>query len=175
MFLNYSQAQHRNNIKEFQEYLYAISFYNDTILRVIPDGIYGRETVLAVKSFQKEYDLPITGEVDRATWEKAVEVYRYYVDSPAEAIAVFPYNSFKLQKGEKGSMVFMLQSMLHDISKTYPNVPMPTINGIYDGDTFASVKSMQVKARLNPTGITNKLTWNIIVKTYLHLDASLKY
>lgn len=173
--MNYSQAQQRNNIKEIQEYLYAISFYNDNIVRVIPDGIYNRETMLAVKSFQKEYNLDISGEVNRATWEKVVEVYRNYVDSPAEAIDVFPYNSFTLKKGQEGSMVFIMQSMLRDISMTYKNVPMPTINGIFDNDTFVSVKAMQTKARLNPTGIVNKLTWNIIVKTYLHLNNDLKF
>jgi peptidoglycan hydrolase-like protein with peptidoglycan-binding domain len=175
MFLNYSQAQHRNNIKEFQEYLYAISFYNDNIVRVIPDGIYSRETELAVKSFQKEYGLNVTGEVDRSTWEKAIEVYREYVGAPPEAIAVFPYNSFTLKKGQNGSMVVMLQSMLYDIAKTYQNIPEPTINGLYDDITLKSVKNLQQKARLNPNGITNKLTWNIIVRTYLHLDNSLKY
>lgn len=173
--MNGSQAQNRNSVKELQEYLYAISFYNDDVVRVIPDGVFNRETALAVQSFQKEYGLEVTGEVNRTTWEKVVQVYREYVDSPAEAIDVFPYNSFKLQKGQKGSMILMLQSMLRDIAKTYSNVPMPSVNGVYDGDTVQSVRSIQSKARLNTTGVTNKLTWNVIVKTYLHLDATFKY
>ena len=72
--MNRSQAQHKNNIKEFQEYLYAISFYNDNVMRVIPDGIFGRETMLAVKSFQNEYGLESTGEVNRETWNMAVKI-----------------------------------------------------------------------------------------------------
>lgn len=173
--MNNSKAQQKNNIKEIQEYLYAISFYNDNILRVIPDGIYNRETILAVKGFQKEYDLNTSGEVNRATWEKIVEVYRNYVDSPAESIDIFPYNSFTLKKGQEGSMVSIMQSMLRDISTTYKNIPMPIVNGIFDNNTVSSVKAMQTKARLNPTGIVNKLTWNIIVKTYAHLNDSLKF
>lgn len=170
-----SQAQHRNNIKEFQEYLYAISFYNNNIMRVIPDGIFGRETILAVKSFQKEYGLEVTGEVNRTTWDMAVKVYREYVGSPPEVIDVFPSNSFILQKGNTGSLVSILQAMLLDIAKSYNNLPMLTVTGIYDQETIATVKAMQNKARINSTGLTNKITWNLIVKTYSHLDQSFKY
>ena len=173
--MNRSQAQHKNNIKEFQEYLYAISFYNDNVMRVIPDGIFGRETMLAVKSFQNEYGLEITGEVNRETWNMAVKIYREYVGSPPAVIDIFPNNNFILQLGNKGSMVSMLQAMLLDMAKSYKNLPMLSVTGVYDQQTIATVKAMQNKARLNPTGTTNKMTWNLIVSTFSHLDNAFKY
>ncbi|MCC8068486.1 MAG: peptidoglycan-binding protein [Ruminococcus sp.] len=173
--MSYTPAQQRNNIKEFQEYLYAISFYNNNVMRVIPDGIFGRETMLAVKSFQKEYGLDVTGEVNRQTWDTAVKVYRNYVSLPPEAIDIFPSNNFILQKGNKGSLVYILQAMLLDIATTYNNLPMLKVTGVYDQETIATVKAMQNKSRINSTGLTNKMTWNIIVKTFSHLDSSLKY
>ncbi|MEE7581721.1 MAG: peptidoglycan-binding domain-containing protein [Oscillospiraceae bacterium] len=173
--MNRSQAQHKNNIKEFQEYLYAISFYNDNVMRVIPDGIFGRETMLAVKSFQNEYGLESTGEVNRETWNMAVKIYREYIGSPPAVIDIFPNNNFILQLGNKGSMVSMLQAMLLDMAKSYKNLPILSVTGVYDQQTIATVKAMQNKARLNPTGTTNKMTWNLIVSTFSHLDNAFKY
>ncbi len=37
------------------------------------DGIYGGDTVSAVKAFQKLYDLPVTGSVDEDTWTTLME------------------------------------------------------------------------------------------------------
>ena len=72
-------------------------------------------------------------------------------------------------------MVSMLQAMLLDIAKSYKNLPMLSVTGVYDQQTIATVKAMQNKARLNPTGATNKMTWNLIVTTFSHLDNAFKY
>lgn len=37
------------------------------------DGIYGGDTVAAVKAFQKLYDLPQTGSIDEETWKTLME------------------------------------------------------------------------------------------------------
>ena len=39
------------------------------------DGVYGSETANAVKTFQKIFNLPQTGEVDFATWYKISQIY----------------------------------------------------------------------------------------------------
>ena len=171
----YSQQQRKNHIKEIQEYLYAISFFNKNIIRIIPDGIYGRETAIAVKSFQKEYGLPITGEVDRNTWNSIVKVYKAYIGIPPESLNVFPANGFILKKGTQGSLMYIVQVMLYDIAITYGNMTSPDINGIFDIRTMESVQGVQKISQLNTTGNIDSPTWNSIVKTYLHLNNELKY
>jgi peptidoglycan hydrolase-like protein with peptidoglycan-binding domain len=171
----YSDEDKRQQIREVQEYLYAISFYDDNIIRVIPDGIYGRETALSVRSFQTEHDLPVTGEVDRQTWDKIVEVYREYVALPPYPIDVFPSTMFVLDQNRSGSLVYILQAMLLDIYKTYKNVPQVNVNGTYDDITVETIKRIQEIANLNVTGLTNRTTWNVIVTTYNHLDNDYKY
>jgi len=47
----YTNEDRRNHIRELQRYLYSLSFYDETMPQVVPDGIYGRETALAVRAF----------------------------------------------------------------------------------------------------------------------------
>lgn len=37
--------------------------------RIIPDGIYGKETQSAVRAFQKSMHLPMTGIINYPTWQ----------------------------------------------------------------------------------------------------------
>ena len=46
----YTEQDRRNHIRELQQYLYSLSFLDETLPRVIPDGIYGRQTALAVRA-----------------------------------------------------------------------------------------------------------------------------
>jgi N-acetylmuramoyl-L-alanine amidase len=51
-------------VRELQERLRAKGF-----LRASADGVFGRETEVAVKAAQRKYQLPADGIVGRATWE----------------------------------------------------------------------------------------------------------
>ena len=58
-----------------QEYLNRISQNYPLIKKVAVDGIYGQSTAEAVKTFQKIFGLPATGNVDYATWYKISAIY----------------------------------------------------------------------------------------------------
>lgn len=58
----------RQNVRELQEFLRALYFENDELL-INPDGLYGAETAAAVRHFQSENNLDVTGKMDYATWE----------------------------------------------------------------------------------------------------------
>ena len=56
-------------IRSLQTMLRVISEDDDTFPTIIPDGIYGQQTVNAVSAFQRRHGLPVTGITDQATWE----------------------------------------------------------------------------------------------------------
>jgi len=62
-------------IRTLQTMLRAISRINASIPPVIPSGIYSGDTVSAVSAFQQEYGLPVTGVVNRGTWNEIVRIY----------------------------------------------------------------------------------------------------
>ncbi|MGI5824385.1 MAG: peptidoglycan-binding domain-containing protein [Bacillota bacterium] len=62
-------------IRAMQEYLRYISRFIPEVDSVIPDGVYGEETMQSVLSFQKYFDLDETGIIDYPTWEMISFVY----------------------------------------------------------------------------------------------------
>lgn len=63
------------SVLQLQQQLNKIADVYYPIPNISADGIYGQKTADAVKAFQKEFDLPQTGVVDRATWYKISAVY----------------------------------------------------------------------------------------------------
>ena len=62
-------------IRSLQTMLRTIAHADETLVRLVPDGIYGPNTVQAVREFQRQQELPVTGETDNATWDQIVAVY----------------------------------------------------------------------------------------------------
>ena len=55
-------------VTSLQTMLRMIARCRDGLPSVIPDGIYGQQTVRAVKAFQRQAGLPATGTTDYETW-----------------------------------------------------------------------------------------------------------
>ncbi|MGN0485359.1 MAG: peptidoglycan-binding protein [Lachnospiraceae bacterium] len=62
-------------VRQMQEQLNAIANAYPEIKKVTADGIYGPRTEQAVRTFQRLFDLPVTGEVDYPTWYKISQIY----------------------------------------------------------------------------------------------------
>ena len=58
-----------------EEQLNKISEHYVQINRILPDGHFGSQTQEAVRTFQSLFGLPVTGEVDLATWYAVQSVY----------------------------------------------------------------------------------------------------
>lgn len=60
------------DVKNAQERLKELGFLVGTA-----DGIFGAKAKAAVTAFQKKYDLPVSGEIDEATWIKLINLTAY--------------------------------------------------------------------------------------------------
>lgn len=165
----YTDAQRKQHIREIQGYLHGISYYNEKIPRIIPDGIYGPETQIAIRGFQHEYSLPVTGEVNRATWDKIISVYKALVSTPPEKIDVFPTKSYVLQQGERGYISTLVQIMLNNVLENVAGHETITVNGFFDSSTVRTVKLFQSIIQRPQTGTVDLYTWNILVKAFNYL------
>lgn len=58
-----------------QIYLNDIASVNEAITPFVIDGIFGQNTLQAVRVFQREYGLTVDGVVGQETWNKIIEVY----------------------------------------------------------------------------------------------------
>jgi peptidoglycan hydrolase-like protein with peptidoglycan-binding domain len=161
----YTNEQLKEHIKELQSYLHGISYYNARIPTVIPDGIYGNETQTAIRAFQREYNLQETGKADLPTWSSIVRVYRNNVYSQAETLDLFPSAEYIVKIGDSGFIIYVIQVMLRVLSDVFDNIVSPEITGVYNQETANAVMNFQKLTNMKPSGIVDRPTWNILVKT----------
>ena len=133
---------------------------------VVPDGIYGADTMQAVSAFQRKMGLPVTGVTDEQTWLAIVEAYEpaLVIVGPAEPIEIImdPGQVFIL--GEESPYILLAQSMLIFLSGDFDGIPTPNHTGILDRETARSLSGFQVLNGLPETGQLDKVTWKNLSK-----------
>lgn len=150
-------------IKSLQIMLRSLMLTNHEPCRIIPDGVYGRETTAAVASFQKQHGLPATGNTDQETWDGIVQEYE---NATVEAAPLYPVQAqlpLHLRSDEESSCIQMAQCMLRALSKRFQCIPVLNITGCQDPDTCKCILAFQNICGLKPTGELNKMTWKHLV------------
>ncbi len=164
----YTDEDRRNHIREVQEYLRAISFFDKRIPPIGVDGFFGPETEEAVAAYQRARGLRETGAVDKETWNYLVTEYRIIQDlqAPARSISPFPSVSYVIRPGDEGNLVVILQVVLDELGKQYPNLPRLPITGQYDTQTTEAVKTFQNVSGREPTGEVAKADWDKLADVF---------
>lgn len=155
-------------IRSLQTMLRVIAQHDSAHPDVIPDGIYGPETVAAVSAFQQLHALPVTGIADQTTWEAIVEIYNpAYVNIVAAYPLEIVLNPGQIiRKGERNCHLYLVQGMLTTLAEIYHSVSQPTMSGLLDEATTESIASFQVLSGLPMTGHLDKHTWKHLVLQY---------
>ncbi len=157
------------NIYELQQYLRYISQNTDWVPLVNPDGIYGIETANAVKTIQRRFGLPATGETDFATWNIILELYLelYRKNRLPSPVHVYPLGIPFLEEGDILDEIYILQVMLKRLSKIYTNISSVDITGKFDTKTTNSVNSFKnCCTNMDTDGRVDRELWNLIAETY---------
>ena len=155
-------------IRSLQTMLRVISEADRRLPTVIPDGIYGPTTMGAVTAFQRKVGLPMTGVTDQATWESIVEAFEtslILVDK-AEPIQIVMNPNQVYYRGDSGPYIYLLQSMLTQLSIDNDSISAPGHTGILDQSTSEALLAFQELADLPQTGNLDKITWKHIVKQF---------
>lgn len=159
-------------IRELQGYLQTIQRETLGYTDVPIDGIYKQYTEDAVRQFQQEMTLPVTGIVDRTTWDAIYASYRTIVlrNAVPTAVYCFRQGAEPLKTGDNNDCVFILQIVLTAIRAKHVNLPaVDTPNGQFTDNTAAVVSAMQLRSGLPQTGEVDKATWDAIVGLYNQL------
>ena len=155
-------------IRSLQTMLRVISEDDRRYPAVIPDGVYGPSTMNAVSAFQRQNGIPVTGIVNQQTWDLIVQKYEpalIRVDKAAPIeIIMDPGQIFKL--GDSSPYIYLLQSMLTQLSNDHPSISTPYHSGVLDSSTSSSLASFQKLAALDETGELDKITWKHLVNQF---------
>lgn len=160
-------------IRALQAMLRSIQIARGETVTVPTDGIYGTATRTAVESIQRENELPVTGEVDRTTYDR---VYSLALDADLARSKPLPLYAFPngriLRVGEVSDLVVMVQIILNTLTVGYDDFTLFALNGHYTEETAVAVRRFQMRNGLSPSGDIDKATWNALVRNYdLYRDA----
>ena len=155
-------------IRSLQTMLRVIAEDDPRLPTLVPDGIYGPTTMNSVTAFQRLYELPVTGVANQSTWERIVEIYEnalIRIDQ-AEPIEIIMEPGEVYRIGDSNANIYLLQSILVQLSKDNPTISPPYHNGVLDNNTSEALAAFQLLAGLSPTGELDKITWKYLVKQF---------
>ena len=169
-----------NEVRTIQVELNRIGNNYPAIPKIVPaNGLYGESTADAVRVFQGVFGLPQTGVVNKATWYQIKYIFAAVKGlaeltseglRPSEVEQTFPE---QLSLGDYGQPVRSLQYYLNVISYFNPEIPEVTADGGFSSDTEAQVIAFETFYGLNPDGIVDFRTWQLIQQIYEDILAGL--
>ena len=166
------------SIKLLQYFLAIVGEYYDALPRWQAsqlDGVFGPQTREAVESYQRMLGLPVTGVVDRATWDALLSTYRSVLlvqpEQPWLELFVGLPEVF-LVSGMRGEDVRRAQELVNIISRGYPEVPAVAADGIFGDATESAVSVVQTLLGLPATGAVGPLTWEGMARLAADVEAS---
>lgn len=137
---------------------------------VLPRGLttyFDEDLAASVRSFQQLFGLPMTGIVDRATWNSLSNTYLSLMArlSPGQSdpgvvdITDYPGG---LAEGSTGPGVLQLQRWLNLSAQRYCGILFAPENGLFGPETKASASSFQEVFGLPHTDVVDETTWDAI-------------
>ena len=162
-------------VRSLQTMLRVLAEDDRTLPSVVPDGIYGQETITAVSAFQRRTGLPVTGIANQETWDAIVKAYepaliRVDKATPIEII-MDPGKVYRL--GDSSANLYLLQAMLTFLSRYHTDIGAPGQSGVLDSPTSEALAAFQLLAGLPPTGVLDKIKWKYLVNQFT-LNANIR-
>lgn len=155
-------------VRSLQTMLRVIA-QNDTLQpSVIPDGIYGPQTVTAVSTFQRRNGLPVTGITDQDTWDRIVAVYEpaLVAIGPVQPLEIILEPQQIIRQGEENPNIYLVQAMLIVLAEKYNSITAPAVTGVLDIPTANALSEFQILALLPATGELDRETWKHLALHY---------
>ena len=158
----------RQPIRELQGYLRLLADDYPRMPQLKRDGIFGPLTTEAVREFQRQFEMEVTGVVDFKTWTQIFHAYQIadFRRHPAHHRPAFPISNQTFGSGDRGSEIAFIQIMLNDLSEAFDNIEPVRLLGIYDETTEKNIKEIQTLSRLPETGLVDEDTWNALLNTH---------
>jgi len=155
-------------IRSLQTMLRVIAQSDGESMALIPDGIYGPQTVQAVSHFQRQHGIPVTGVTDQPTWEAVVAAYEPALVEQASAcpLQIILQPGEVLCKGSDNANLGLVQAMLQCLCDAYQSVGQPGNSGTLDDATADALSSFQGLCGLPMTGNVDRMTWKHLALQY---------
>lgn len=156
-------------VAALQYYLNVIAYFNANLNLFPITEVFDDATENALRLFQSQYGLEVTGVADRNTWDNIVSVYLDALESlPPDYAGSYAkvYPGYFLTPGMSGENVRDLQTYLSAIARNSGRIPEVEIDGFYGDATRDAVYTFQSINGLPITGSVGPNTWQRIAMQY---------
>ncbi len=148
-------------VRSLQTMLRVLAQQDDRYSNVVPDGIYGPQTMAAVTQFQRNHGIPMTGVADQETWTAIVAAYhpaQVHIHE-AQPLDIILNPNEVLVFGQTSPYLYVAQALLLVLSQIYGSVGAPSQSGTLDQATADALSAFQALCGLPMTGNLDKITW----------------
>ncbi len=152
-----------------QYFLSVIGLFNSSFPQVQITGVFDNVTEEAVKDLQINNALPVTGVVDKTTWDLLYDQFlgiSFILPSLLTRVPIEPYDGVVLRQGSTGERVELLQRYLNGVAAVYTDVPTVEVLGIFGPQTYNSVLQFQRMFGLTADGVVGRNTWEMLLDVY---------
>jgi peptidoglycan hydrolase-like protein with peptidoglycan-binding domain len=150
-------------VRRLQEKLASLGYFTGTA-----DGVFGQDTLNAVRNFQYAHALTADGVVGTKTWVSL----GYYADGPSTQSGTLLETIIKptLRRGDIGAFVKELQQKL--ISFGYLN---GAADGVFGAATASALRQFQSANGLSADGVIGKNTWAVLDNYSVGVPTSIEF
>lgn len=162
--LSFSQGP----VRTLQTMLRTISHVDHSIPFLRPTGEFDEATLEAVMRFQKCRGLPVTGVVDRQTWDAVMNAFlrAWGTLSPPATLSLFTPTTPDVHPGQTSPLLPLVQEIFQNLSRKLADVTAAPSTGVLDEETAANLRWLQARANLPATGVLDKNTWTMLVRLF---------
>ena len=155
-------------VRALQHMLMRLSLVYDFLPTVAESGMFDENTLEAVMRFQRELAPPVSGVVDRRTWQRILEEWERAEEGLEQPRPVrgFPGNGKQANPGEWKEYMALPQTMFRSLSQYFDAIIPAESDGRHGEGSVENVRWLQKAAGLEPTGIMDQPTWNALSRLY---------
>ena len=158
--------QREEVIKDVQKWLRTIGREYPDFPEVFIDGINGEETRRAVRKYQETRVLPVTGEVDRITFDRIFAEYSAF-DGMENALGYAPefdkFEGGRISEGDVFEDIYLLQLLFRRLAVKDERFFLE-MTGVYDEDTAAAVTLLRSISGNGEGAFVDTVLWNSLIR-----------
>ena len=155
-------------VSSLQYMLRQLSFTYKFLPELAVDGVFGERTLEAVMRFQKAAGLPVTGTVDRATWNTIRDAWLAQQSQAGYSRATrrFPSEGITVHEGETKEYLIVPQTMFNILSRQFEGIVPCEADGCNGPASADNIRWLQKAAGLPQTGCMDTATWDALSHLY---------
>lgn len=155
-------------VSSLQYMLRRLAQADPELTELVVDGVFGERTLEAVMRFQQKFHPPVTGVVDRDTWNAIRDRWLEAEErrSGTRAVRAFPSEGTHLEEGSSREYMVLPQTMFRILSRQFEGIVSDEADGLHGPASAENARWIQRSAGLPATGTMDRATWDALSRLY---------